>query len=64
MLSCCSVYQFDPKILHKCFNATCPECKEFQHVDHRCFIQLVEKKSESDIQESGNQEPGNQEPDF
>lgn len=48
-LSCCSVYQLDPKIPHKCFHATCANCKEFQHVDHCCFIQLVEKKSESDI---------------
>lgn len=56
-LSCCSVYQLDPKIPHECFHATCANCKEFQHVDHCCFIQLVEKKSESDIQESGNEEP-------
>lgn len=53
-LNCCSVYQVDPKKPHKCFHAACPNCGEFQHVDHRCFIQPVAKEKET----------GNEDPDF
>lgn len=48
------MYQVDLNEPHKCFHATCPNCGEFQYVDHHCFIQPVAKEKVT----------GNEDPDF
>ena len=38
---CCAEYQVIPKKPHKCYHATCRNCREFMHVAHCCYIQPI-----------------------
>lgn len=35
-----------PKKPHKCFHVVCRNCGEFQHVNHRCYIQPIREKKQ------------------
>ena len=50
-LKCSAEYRVDPKKPHECYHATCSNCGEFTHVNHRCFIQPVTPKEDTPVEE-------------
>ena len=55
-LKCSAEFHFDPTKLHECYHVTCTNCGEFKHVNHRCFIQLVQLKKDT-AQVDGFEDP-------
>ena len=43
---CCAGYAVNPKKPHKCFHVVCRNCGEFQHVNHRCYIQPIREEKQ------------------
>ena len=49
-------FHFDPTKLRECYHVTCTNWGEFKHVNHRCFIQLVQLKKDT-AQVDGFEDP-------
>ena len=46
----------DRKKPHRCYHVKCRNCNEFQHADHRCFIQPVSKEEPEEEDEESDDE--------
>ena len=49
-------FHFDLTKLRECYHVTCTNWGEFKHVNHRCFIQLVQLKKDT-AQVDGFEDP-------
>ena len=50
------MYTVEAKKPHKCYHVVCLNCKKFQHVDHRCYIQPITVEEDIEDLEQDSEE--------